>query len=39
MQKQQSIDDEWSSFLSSKQDNSVSDDETEMLEEPVNFTQ
>lgn len=33
MQKQ-SIDDEWSSFLSSKQDNSLSDDETEMLEEP-----
>jgi len=33
MQKQ-TIDDEWSSFLSSKQDNSISDDETEMLEEP-----
>ena len=32
MQKQ-SIDDEWSSFLSSKQDNSLSDDESELLEE------
>jgi TATA-box binding protein (TBP) (component of TFIID and TFIIIB) len=32
--QKQSIDDEWSSFLSSKQDNSVSDDETEILEEP-----
>jgi hypothetical protein len=33
--KKQSIDDEWSNFLSSNQDSSLSDDETEFFEEQV----